>query len=234
LKSGGPQPNSWAVGDSFNTLLVTYALLLAAGLIHAYVLGATIDATDGIDRTVRKQVLWQMLIVEGIDTVIIAAALWKCRRGYAVDVWRPSQRTRILTWLSALPVLAGLMAINFGYHALLRDWLHIPLVADELMSQFDLLALVVICVQPAFVEEVYFRRLALDTLRGPVSLHGAVWISAVMFGFLHIAVLPSVPYLIVLGAVLGYLRCGSGTLLLPILVHFTHNLTVIVYECLAQ
>ena len=68
-------------------------------------------------------------------------------------------------------------------------------------------------------------------LRGVLSRHAAVWISATMFAFMHVAVLPSVPYLIVLGAVLAYLRLASGTLLLPILIHFAHNLVVLLIEC---
>ena len=99
------------------------------------------------------------------------------------------------------------------------------------MRQFDLIAFLTICVQPAVVEEAYCRLFALDCLRGPLGRHAAVWISATMFGFLHVAVLPSVPYLIVVGAVLAYLRLASGTLLLPILVHLAHNLVILLIEC---
>jgi uncharacterized protein len=133
--------------------------------------------------------------------------------------------------MDAIPLLGSLLALNFGYHSVLRSWLGVPLISDELMDRFDLIAFVTICLQPAIVEELYCRRFALDILRVPVGRHAAVWITAIMFGFMHVAVLPSVPYLILFGACLAYMRSASGTIFLPILLHFSHNLVVLLFDC---
>src|SRR5947208_3421151 len=83
-------------------------------------------------------------------------------------------------WLVAVPLLGGMLLINLGYHAVLRELIHAPLLSDRLMQRFDLLAIVAICVQPAIVEEAYCRWFALDCLRGQLGTHAAVWISATM------------------------------------------------------
>jgi membrane protease YdiL (CAAX protease family) len=217
--------------DSFDLLFKTYIILLATGIIHALVLGIAIQPKRGqaLDQSDRNRVFTQILVVEAIDTVVIAWAL--------ITSWgrftRPTSphRTRLAAWIVALPALGALLLLNLGYHALLREIIHRPLVSDQLMNRFDLISFVAICVQPAIVEEVYCRMFALDCLRGALGRHAAVWISATMFAFLHVAVLPSVPYLIVVGAVLAYLRLASGTLLLPILLHFVHNLVILLIEC---
>jgi membrane protease YdiL (CAAX protease family) len=215
-----------------NLLFYTYAFLLVTGVLHASVLGATIDPDAEFDAALRTRVFAQILVVEGIDTLVIAVALY-----LSWGRWRqplPPQRRRIATWIGSLPLLAGLLALNFGYHALLREVLHLPLISDDLLSEFDSLAFLAICVQPAIVEEAYCRRFALDSLRVTTSTHTGVWVSATMFGFLHVAVLPSIPYLIMLGAVLAYLRIASGSLLLPIVMHLVHNTVVLLVECAGQ
>jgi uncharacterized protein len=211
--------------DWFNLLFGTYGVLLVIGLVHAYALGVFHEPRHGVGRRDREAIFTQILI----DTVIIAGAV--------IASWgklpkpTPGQQTRIAAWVFALPVLGALLLLNLGYHALLRNILHVPLISDELTAQFDLLSFIAICVQPAIVEELYCRMFALDCLRGALGTHAAVWISAAMFGFLHVAVLPSVPYLIIAGAVFAYMRLASGIILLPMLLHFVHNLVILLLEC---
>ena len=40
------------------------------------------------------------------------------------------------------------------------------------------------------IEELFFRYLALGTLRRYLGVHGAVWVSAVMFGVGHVVTRP--------------------------------------------
>jgi membrane protease YdiL (CAAX protease family) len=212
---------------SFDLLFKSYIILLVIGIIHACVLGFTVNPKHrgGLNRADRNAMFTQIAVVETIDTAVIAWAVYATWGLMARP--SPPQRLRITAWILAIPALGSLLALNIGYHALLRKMIHAPLVSDEMMHQFDLIAFLTICIQPAVVEEAYCRLFALDCLRGPLGRHAAVWISATMFGFLHVAVLPSVPYLIVVGAVLAYLRLASGTLLLPILVHLVHNLVIL-------
>ena len=219
--------NARAIGTeaSFNLLFNTYALLLVTGIVHALVLGIRIESEANFNRALRNQIFTQIGLVEVIDTFIVGIALWKFRYHFRRE--SVTRRKRILTWLISIPVLAALLVGNIVYHSLLRDLLRIPLISDELMDRIDLMAIMMICVQPALVEELYCRLFALDCLRGQIGKHAAVWITATMFGFMHVAVLPSVPYLILIGAVLAYLRLASGSIVLPMLVHFLHNLAIL-------
>ena len=87
--------------------------------------------------------------------------------------------------------------------------------------------LICICVQPALIEELFFRYLAFGSLRAVMGGHAVVWVTAVMFASAHIGVVLSLPVLFVLGLLLGYARLASGGMLLPVVLHFLHNLCVI-------
>jgi|tagenome__1003787_1003787.scaffolds.fasta_scaffold20503957_2 membrane protease YdiL (CAAX protease family) len=214
--------------DGLGIVFLTYGLLLATGLVHAILMGFMAERHKAFDPQVRANAFTQILVVEAIDTTIVAATLliFASRLSRAT----PVTHVRIAAWLVAVPLLGGMLLINLGYHAVLRELIHAPLLSDRLMQRFDLLAIVAICVQPAIVEEAYCRWFALDCLRGQLGTHAAVWISATMFGFLHVAVLPSVPYLILMGAFLAYMRLATGTIVLPMLLHFVHNFVILVLE----
>jgi Type II CAAX prenyl endopeptidase Rce1-like len=83
------------------------------------------------------------------------------------------------------------------------------------------------CLQPAVVEELFFRYLAFGVLQKWTGVHTAVLISALMFGMAHIFAPLSIPLLMGIGIALGYLRVASGGLMLPMLVHFTHNALIL-------
>ncbi|HDZ21641.1 hypothetical protein LCGC14_0315810 [marine sediment metagenome] len=91
------------------------------------------------------------------------------------------------------------------------------------------MAALMICVQPAVVEEVAFRGVILQTLREPLGKRDAVIVSSLMFMVLHLGVL-SFPHLLMIGLALGYLRVRSGSLYPCMLMHFVHNGLVIVAE----
>ncbi len=71
-------------------------------------------------------------------------------------------------------------------------------------------AFATVCIQPALVEEWFFRGIAWKTFRDHMGPHGTVWVIAIMFGLAHVGAFLSVPVLILLGALLGYARLYSG------------------------
>ena len=87
-----------------------------------------------------------------------------------------------------------------------------------------------VCVQPAIVEELFFRYLALGHLLPILGRRGAVVVSSIMFGFAHLFALLSTPYLILVGIVFGYARLWGRSMALPIALHFAHNLAVLWFE----
>ena len=73
------------------------------------------------------------------------------------------------------------------------------------------------------VEELLFRGFLLPPLVRRLGAAGGVGISAVLFGLMHLSDPQAVPPLIVLGAVLGWLRLRSGSLWPALLLHVCNN-----------
>jgi membrane protease YdiL (CAAX protease family) len=146
----------------------------------------------------------------------------------------PSPRRRSVTWLFAPFALLLLLAFNFAYGHVIKQYVGKPPffeyvdITDVIHSTWLLILLV--CIQPGVVEELFFRHLMLGHFRNLMGNHGAVWASAVLFGAVHIHNQPGLPVLIVLGAGLGYLRLYSGSLLLPMLAHGVHNGVVLAFH----
>ncbi len=90
-------------------------------------------------------------------------------------------------------------------------------------------ALLSICVIPAVFEELAFRGVIFEALRGFLDSGEAVLVSSLLFAILHLSV-ASIPHLCLMGVILAYLRLESESLLPGMLLHFTHNLLVILVE----
>jgi membrane protease YdiL (CAAX protease family) len=212
-------------------LLAWFTLLLVTGLGHAAVLQVRFADEPVVTTAMSEAILRQTATVEAIDTLLVVAALLTMRSpavfGNSVA---PSRSYMAASWAAAAPALVALLAVNVGYHWLLGQWLRLPALEPEMRETRSWLTFVTVCVQPAIVEEVFCRRLAMSSLRRVLGVHAAVLIAAAMFSLLHIAVLLSMPYLFLVGVVLGYLRVVGGTLWLPVVVHFLHNFAILAYE----
>jgi uncharacterized protein len=206
--------------------LAVFAALLAISVLHGLFLGLC-QMCEAVPRELTSaEILGPMVVTEIVDTVLVLAALYWIRIPSANGV-TPARRWG--TWGLALPLLAVLLAVNVGYHWAVRTLLHVEVAEDRVFDQPELLPvwITAICIQPAVIEELFFRYLALGILRSVVTAPTAVALSAVMFGLAHVGVPLSIPMLIVLGLGLGYLRVASGSMALPMLVHLLHNAAVL-------
>jgi membrane protease YdiL (CAAX protease family) len=226
-----PRPADSATHPIIKVVCV-FALFLVVSVILGWVLHFGFENKGAGKRDIEQQ-FHVMLVAEGVDTVLVAGALiWV---GRLPRLRQRSFSLRVMTWIYAAPVLLLALGINFGYHRLLRDYLSLPDEGtDPIIWAHGLSALVWLsyCIQPAVVEELLCRYLAIGALRDLVSDHAAVLISAVMFGVAHIYNPLAIPYLILMGVILGYARLLSGTILLPMLLHFGHNAAIVLVETL--
>jgi len=88
--------------------------------------------------------------------------------------------------------------------------------------------LLVIGLFAAIGEELLFRGVLIRLLTaGTGNVHAAILLSAILFSGLHLQFYGFVPRL-ALGVLFGYLFVWSGTLWLPIAVHFIFNATAVV------
>jgi uncharacterized protein len=166
-----------------------------------------------------------IVILEALDTVLILAAWAWIGMGYR----EPSRSLsyRASAWVLALPMLALVLLFNVGYHHVLGQELGVARDAIKFADGHLLTAWVLaICLQPAVMEELFFRYLMFGTLRSVMGGNAVVWVTAVMFAAAHVGAPLSMPVLFVLGVFLGYARLTSGGIYLPMVLHFLHNAVV--------
>jgi membrane protease YdiL (CAAX protease family) len=201
-------------------VLLMFGFFLSTSVIWAWVMLADRD------RMTRDEFDTGTVIVEGIDTLLVLLAMAGAGRMGLAPV---TMQTRIVTWTVAGPAFALLIVLNLLYGLMLREFLKPPdfLIPDK--TRLTLFTVALICLQPAIVEELFFRYLALGALSRATTMTTAVWVSAVMFAMAHIYNPLGLPYLFLAGVVFGLARVYGG-LLLPMILHFLHNLAVLAIE----
>lgn len=107
------------------------------------------------------------------------------------------------------------------------------------------LSLLCVALVPAVCEELFFRAgiqnllqrwwspLRADGTASAVGVHAAVWVTAALFSLAHFEIFAFLPRLL-LGALLGYLYVGGGSLLVNVAAHFVNNAIVVVAYWLAS
>ena len=93
-----------------------------------------------------------------------------------------------------------------------------------------LINLLLMAVLPAVAEELTFRGMLQRLLIGEgMGLHLAIWCSAILFSAIHMQFYGFLPRML-MGALFGYMLVWTGSLWVPILMHFTNNaMAVILY-----
>ncbi len=205
-----------------------FAAMAAVSIFGALGVALTVDLSVPIQEAAAVQLFFWMGLLEAVDTVIVMIAMVKIRTAPLGVV---NSSTRALAWWSALPLLALLLAINFGYHSLLRTMLNLDPELNPLamVNGHWSLLLLVVCIQPAIVEEIFFRQIAMGAALEMVSPAQAVLVTSVLFALAHLGQPLSLPVFALIGVALGCLRLASGSLWLPMLFHFLHNLAVLLW-----
>jgi len=80
--------------------------------------------------------------------------------------------------------------------------------------------LLVIAILPALGEELVFRGVIQQKIAEQISVHGAIWLTAILFSTIHLQFQGFLPRML-LGAVLGYLFFWSKNLWIPIFAQTT-------------
>ena len=103
-----------------------------------------------------------------------------------------------------------------------QNWLVGEVLRMEGFNEF-LVALTVAAIAPAIGEEFLFRGVLQPQLQKLTNNpHLGIWLCAILFSAIHLQFVGFFPRML-LGALLGYLLWWSGSLWLPILIHFLFN-----------
>ena len=82
--------------------------------------------------------------------------------------------------------------------------------------------LLVIAAVPALCEEVFFRGFVQRNLERGLGLVAGIVVTGATFGFFHLRFSQAVP-LVLIGIYLAYLAWQTGTVWIPVLIHFVNN-----------
>lgn len=145
--------------------------------------------------------------------------------------------TDALTWLNHQIHLPEFLA-SFEHNArmatentqaLLGTFLRMETFLDFAYNLF------LLAILPAVAEEFFFRGVVQELLiRHTQRTHLSIWVTALAFALMHGQIFALVP-LLVLGALLGYLKQWTGSLWASIIGHFVNNgLIVVVMYFFAQ
>lgn len=202
--------------SSFKTLLFSYFILLGFSVIWAWCVwfGKTNSSEELAKGTV---------IVEALDAgvvLILFCVIGRC------GVSSRSITSRLAAWFFFPAVLCLALVLNKLYCEFLQSLLPKQEHVEPHGSQAFEIA--TICLQPAIIEELFFRYFAFGILRKVTTQQAAIWTSAAMFSLAHLYNPLGMPYLFLLGAMFGYFRV-SGGLALPMVMHFIHNFVVITW-----
>jgi len=205
-----------------------FLILLATSVFQGAVIYGMKESLEGDELEHSANAL--MVLVELIDTAVVFAALyWIGRPPRPARVSGAARLTGGLAGVAAVGVAFGL---NLLYHHLLQLYIFPNGVPDVLLEgeEWSLFCVLTTIVQPAIVEELFFRYLVLDNLRAVTSARTAIWISSIAFGMAHLGNPIGIPVLVLVGASLGYLRVWSGALWAPMLMHAVHNGLILLLE----
>lgn len=89
------------------------------------------------------------------------------------------------------------------------------------------LNVLLVCILPAIGEELVFRGMVLKQLmKSFKNIHVAIWVGAFLFSAMHFQFYGFFPRMLY-GALFGYFFIWTGTLWVPIVVHFLNNLATL-------
>jgi len=200
-----------AVWPMFWTYLI---VILVSGGVSAFLLSSS-DPELGL--------LFQMGTLF-ITTCIFAAMYWT---SLTTQLLRPGFGCRE-SW-GAIGLLVPLLALNYAWSLL---WMYllkgIGVTPVDWLAELDnqVFRIMAIAVFPAIVEEIAFRGLIQHWLQIAIKPWRAIILASFLFALMHGNIV-GLPYLFLVGMLLGWAKWKSGSLYPSMLIHFLHNLVVI-------
>src|SRR5262249_45366592 len=153
-----PRPGKEA-RQAFFHILGLYAVMMVVTIAAVAIQIVLHFQAEQTEEEARRSALIVLVTVEAILTALPILGVCLIR----VPPLAPRPRAeRLVAWVWGLPVLALLLGINVAYHFALRRLVGVPEEVGGLEK--NVWTVLLICVQPAVVEELFFRYLVLGAL----------------------------------------------------------------------
>jgi membrane protease YdiL (CAAX protease family) len=202
---------------TWGDLLVMLAIFFAASIVAAVVMMVLRAAWNGIE----KEFLTAVTYATQFSLAIAGILLFRRLRGAKKRVFHFALR-----WYNASLVVLGLVLMVAASVAME------PLLALFPDKYFEMLnsavgsggwAIFTTVVLAPVCEEMLFRGLILESIRQKRGATAAVILSALLFGLVHVPVLPQMLNAFVMGVMLGYVYVLTGSLASVIIIHAANN-----------
>ena len=210
---------------TFTRLVWAFVLMLLTNVI-LMTTGKDMPAGRPLAQEDCQAYLTSLSVAEGVDTLVIIICVLATARYLRLP--EGAGRSPRAAWLLAVPLLAALLTVNYGYHHVLLWLSGAEPIRDRIAESghYPLWQLATNCLQPAIVEELFFRGVVFGWLCHAVGPGSAAFATASMFAAAHTGGLASFPVLFLIGAGMAWIRWKTGRLILPMLLHFLHNFIV--------
>lgn len=187
----------------YNQILITLGAFLFAPIVQLRLMREKIVEGMGVRLKIKPSMaLLSIILIFVMQPAISFIANWSLGWTFPPEMAEAEAQLRELHQKT----------VNLQF-AFLKD--QTPL--DLLFNLFMIAAL------PAFIEELFFRRVGLRLLYDSTgNVHVAIILSALLFSLIHGQFFYLIP-LFLFGVALGYLALWSRSLWLPVLAHFTNN-----------
>lgn len=146
----------------------------------------------------------------------------------AIEDWMQSQEeaANLLTEQFLQVQSIGGLIENIGLMALL------PAIGEELCFRGVLQSLIAPRIYSEVPRPLYSYPPSVLSKRISARIHIAIWITAAIFSFIHFQFYGFIPRML-MGAMFGYMVVWTGSLWIPMIMHFTNNaLAVVSYYCI--
>jgi len=133
----------------------------------------------------------------------------------------------VFLWIAIIVFMTGFVIVTSELDNLLNYILPMPEIFRDIFEtlmakQIFLIAIIIVGIIPAFTEELFFRGLILDGLKNNYSKKTAIFISALLFGIIHLNPWQFFSAFII-GIISAWICIETNSILLSIYMHFFNN-----------
>jgi membrane protease YdiL (CAAX protease family) len=196
-----------------------YFAILALSAVEILIVGVT--------RISPPTAEWAFTLAFVMIVLIASIPAWRMLLAQIRRPFRP-------VWALSAPLMAvGTFALGTALVRLLTMLMDLPKV--EYLRPFEQhgyglpSAILLIAVAPAIFEEIAFRGVLFSSLDYVLQPRETIIVTGLLFAILHLSI-PTLPFLLVMGLALGWLRHRTGSLVPGMILHFTHNLLCVLLE----
>ena len=187
---------------------------------------------------VTETVEWVFNLLSYVFTLLIPFLIYALCIKIPIKVAFPFRKAKFGLTLGGIFISLGVGVIASyatGCLQMILEFFGIGITMPEYEIPETLPAFIIYClsltVLPAFIEEIIFRGIVMQSLRRFGDIFALV-ASSLIFGIFHLNLI-QMPYAFILGLCIGYFVMRTGSLWVAVAIHLVNNSVALVFEILS-